>query len=82
MVNSARGDTYKNVPSRLDKCGTTEDALVIVRKCYPFAYSEGSTGFQRSFWISTDKKPELVGHAWSTDGWFWRVRTFDEPKNS
>lgn len=82
MVNSSRGDTYKDIQNELVKCGTLEDALILVRRSYPKTYMEGSTGFQRSFWIRSDGASLLVGHAWTTNsgtGLFYRVRIFDEP---
>jgi hypothetical protein len=41
-----------------------EHAFAAVRAIWPGARSEGSTGFQRSFWIGPASDAELVGHAW------------------
>lgn len=78
MIHSARGDTYSDIPSELSKVGTLDDALNLVRRSYSKANMEGSTGFQRSFWVDR----QLVAHAWTTNsgtGLFYRVRIFDEP---
>lgn len=82
MIRSSRGDTYKGIPSTLVKCGTLDDALVLVRRSYPEAYMEGSTGFQRSFWVTSNEGVKMVGHAWTTNsgtGLFYRVRIFNDP---
>lgn len=56
------------------RVSSMDEALARVRKRWPRATIEGSTGFQRSFWI----EGELVGHCWEVRGRendFWlRVR--------
>lgn len=52
------------------RVSSLEDALARVREVWPCASMEGSTGFQRSFWV----EGELVGHCWevrSRDDDFW-----------
>lgn len=60
------------------RVATVEKALAAVRKVWPQAYLEGSTGFQRSFWVDLAGEAELVGHCWEIrgiSGDFWlRVR--------
>ncbi len=61
-----------------NRVSSTEEALARVREVWPLASMEGSTGFQRSFWIDG----ELVGHCWeirSREDDFWlRIKAIDE----
>jgi hypothetical protein len=51
------------------RVSSIEDALANVRKVWPSAWMEGSTGFQRSFWIrGADGLGALVGHCWEIRG--------------
>lgn len=43
-----------------------EGALLYARNVFPQLYVEGSTGFERTFWVRTDNEPTLIGHAWMT----------------
>lgn len=53
---------------RKQRVGSIEDALTVVRTVWPRAWMEGSTGYQRSFWVSGSDGAELVGHCWEVRG--------------
>jgi hypothetical protein len=46
----------------LSRHETLEDAIARVKSVYPQAYAEGSTGFERTFWVSGEE--DIVAHAW------------------
>lgn len=63
------------------RVGSIEEALASVRKIWPGASMEGSTGYQRSFWVPGHDGMELVGHCWELrgrDDQFW-LRTKANP---
>ncbi len=59
------------------RVSSIEEALARVRDAWPRVGMEGSTGFQRSFWVDG----ELVAHCWEIRGReddFWlRIKTED-----
>jgi hypothetical protein len=72
-------DIHKDLGPKT-RVSSTEDALARVRQRWPAAFAEGSTGYQRSFWIhGDDREAEFVGHCWEIRGRedaFWlRVRS-------
>jgi hypothetical protein len=51
------------------RVSSIEEALTHVRKVWPSAWREGSTGFQRSFWVKdAGGEAVLVGHCWEIRG--------------
>lgn len=53
-----------------------DEALTIVRACYPTAVQEGSTGAERSWTVGTGRERVLVAHHWCrgsliADGTWW-----------
>ena len=70
------GGKKKKMPS-FDACVTA------VRMLFPMAYAEGSTGYERTFWLVGN----LVAHAWPTNtkttklGAMW-LRVVDAEKGS
>lgn len=56
-----------------------EDALAKVRREWPTADFEGSTGFERSSAVRVDGIEWLVAHSWMTRSgrWWVRIATMD-----
>ena len=71
-------DIHKDLGSKT-RVGSIEQALEQVRRVWPNAGMEGSTGFQRSFWVPGPDGMTLVAHCWEMrgrDDQFWlRIRS-------
>lgn len=61
-------DIHKDLGTK-SRVSSIEEALFRVREHWPEAYLEGSTGYQRSFWVREGSgEAELVGHSWEIRG--------------
>lgn len=62
------------------KFNSFESSLLYVRNIFPDVYAEGSTGFERTFWVKRNSEPELVAHVWMTgrtkEVWHLRVKDY------
>ncbi|NTF17885.1 hypothetical protein G6L37_05680 [Agrobacterium rubi] len=60
-------DIHKDLGHR-QRVASIDEALEAVRVTWTGAYMEGSTGYQRSFWIHGPGEAVLVGHCWEVRG--------------
>ncbi|MFA5489468.1 MAG: hypothetical protein WC284_09645 [Candidimonas sp.] len=64
-------DIHKNLGKKI-RVSSHDQALSMVRRKWNGAYSEGSMGEERSFWINGPdgnfKQKEMVGHYWPIRG--------------
>ncbi len=77
-------DRYPFLNRHKIKVGTPEDVLALVRRKWPAAYQEGSTGYERTWFSDTPFGLRLVAHSWSPRrdmAWFW-VRVSDRVEDT
>lgn len=60
-------DRYPGLGTR-ETFSTFEEVIARVRKSFPRAVAEGSTGSERSWVISLPDGDQLVAHSWSPRG--------------
>lgn len=75
-----KGDRYKEIlTGPYVRTNTLEAARLLVKNLFPEMYMEGSTGFERTFWIRENDEPKLIAHTWMTGRTkeVWHVRIIE-----
>lgn len=61
-------DDHPDLGSR-QQVASFDDVRDAVRRVWPVAYAEGSTGTERSWWVRTEGgEARLIGHSWQVRG--------------
>ena len=63
-MKTTTSDRYAEIlGGKKTRMSSFEACVTHVQALFPRAYAEGSTGYERTFWLGG----ELIGHAWPTN---------------